>query len=87
MKKVFFIAALGVASIMSANNTVEKNELKFHSTTRVVDMTCTVTITVRNSAGLIIAQWNEYYTVKDWDFAGCNKKGEDRVKELSGSLK
>lgn len=89
MKKLFFIAALGVAGMMSAKGTselcetksVRDSELSSNSITK--SMTCIVTITVRNRAGQITGQWNEYYTVCDWCFYDCDQIGRQRVKELS----
>lgn len=81
--------ALGVSGFASANHQNNFNESSNSSIENVVenDMRwCHVTITVRNSIGMIVDQWTESYLVSDWGFGECNQIAKLRVAQLEAQL-
>lgn len=68
-----------------ANPNVQKKSLTNSVDYRYdkVQATCTITFTVRNSAGMIVAQWKESYEVSTYDFAECDRIARQRYAEMT----
>lgn len=85
MKKTVFFGLLLTSGLIFANPNVQKRNLTNSVEYRYdkVQATCTITFTVRNSAGMIVAQWQESYEVSAYDFAACDRIARQRYAEMT----
>lgn len=82
MKKLFFVAALGVAGVLSASNNVQKTQKESFTITSDVDGGyCTVDVyrINRDGSSTYIGSWGGYADSQE----ACNAKGNSIVALLS----
>lgn len=84
MKKILFIAALGIAGIVNAENFVSSEnslKFKFQAEAQYIFGTCTMTFTAYNSAGEALYSWTEYRQADSYE--QCLDMGLKRLNELN----
>lgn len=88
MKKAVFFGLLLTSGLALANPNVQKRDLTNSVDYRYdkVQATCTITFTLRNSIGMIVAQWQESYEVSAYDFAGCDRIARRRAAEINEDM-
>lgn len=81
MKKLFLIAALGVAGIMSANGIENTQKINLTSQVEMVGGYCTVNVyrLNRDGSSTLIGSWGGYADSQ----AACDAKGSSIVAQLS----
>lgn len=79
MKKLIFsIFAVTMLSTAMQANTIKIQNTTTSKSIKNNNTLCTVTITIRNSIGMIVSQWDEYYYVGASNaVADCEAKGKE----------
>lgn len=86
MKKTVFFGLLLTSALAFANANVQtkkSNHAIIENEYDKAQATCTITFTIRNEIGMIVAQWKETYEVSAFDFAGCERIARSRAAEMT----
>lgn len=84
MKKLFFIAALGVAGLMSANHVESTETTNLRNTTTLIGGYCHIDVYRTNQDGsqTYIGSWGGYADSQE----ACDAKGRSITAQLSMSI-